>query len=74
LRSGTDLLIVGIWLAATYAQTGQSERADREAAEVMRIEPGFTIDGTARRICLFKNPSDADHFFDGLSKAGLRAK
>jgi hypothetical protein len=61
-------------LAATYAKMGQSESAGREAAEVMRIEHGFTIDGTARRIYLFKNPSDADHFFDGLAKAGLPVK
>lgn len=63
-----------IFLAATYAQMGQSEHAGREAAEVMRIVPGFTIDSTARRIMAFKNPSDADHFFDGLAKAGLPAK
>jgi adenylate cyclase len=63
-----------IWLAATYAQVGQSERAGCEAAEAMRIHPGFTIDDTARRTMVFKNPSDADHFFDGLGKAGLPAK
>jgi len=62
-----------VWLAATYAQIGQCERAGREAAEVMRIEPGFTINGTARRIMTFKNLSDADHFFEGLGKAGLPA-
>jgi hypothetical protein len=31
------------WLASAYAQSGQVEQARAEAAEVMRINPGFTI-------------------------------
>jgi adenylate cyclase len=60
-----------IWLAATYAQLGQLEEARAEVAEVLRIEPAYTIDGTERRLRSFKFPKDADHFFDGLRKAGL---
>ena len=59
------------WLAATYAQLGQLEDARAEAAEVLRIDPKYTIDGTQRQLSTFKRPEDAEHFFDGLRKAGL---
>jgi adenylate cyclase len=59
-----------VWLAANLAQLGQLDEARAEAAEVLRIDPTYTIDGTQRRLALFK-PEDAEHFFDGLRKAGL---
>ena len=63
-----------VWLAATYVQMGKLEEAYAEAAEVLRIDPKFTIDGTQRRLALFKRPEDAEHLFDGLRKAGLPEK
>jgi adenylate cyclase len=60
-----------LWLAATYAQSGQLEEAREEVAEVLRIEPNYTIDGIARRFAVFKYPKDSDHYFDGMRKAGL---
>jgi adenylate cyclase len=61
------------WLAACYAQMGRLGEARVEAAEVLRIEPKYTIDGTARRRAgvFIKSPVDAEHYFDGLRKAGL---
>ena len=60
-----------VFLAATYAQLGNIEQARAEAAEVLRIEPEYTIEGTQARLTPFKRPEDAEHFFDGLRKAGL---
>jgi adenylate cyclase len=60
-----------VWLAANLAQLGQLDEAHAEAAEVLRIDPKYTIDGTQRRLARFKRPEDAEHFFDGLRKAGL---
>jgi adenylate cyclase len=60
-----------VWLAANLAQLGQLDEAHAEAAEVLRIDPKYTIDGTQRRLALFKRPEDAEHLFDGLRKAGL---
>ena len=60
-----------IWLAANLAQLGRLDEAHAEAAEALRIDPKFTIDGTARRLALNKRPEDAEHLFDGLRKAGL---
>jgi adenylate cyclase len=59
-----------LWLASAYAQLGQIEEARREAAEVLRINPGFTIEGY-KRILVYKDPKDAEHRLDGLRKAGL---
>src|SRR6266446_2681555 len=60
-----------VWLAATYAQLNQTEQAHQEVVEVLRIEPAYRIDTTPKRIMVFKNTGDADHFFEGLRKAGL---
>ena len=64
LRSGH------IWLAATYAQLGQLEEARAEAAEVLRLEPNYTIAGTARRIVAFKQPKDESISSMGCAKRG----
>jgi adenylate cyclase len=63
-----------VWLAATYAQMGKLGEAYAEAAEVLRIDPKFTIDGTQRRLVLFERPQDGEHLFDGLRNAGLPEK
>ena len=59
-----------LWLAGAYAQSGQLEEARKEAAEVLRINPGFTIERW-KPLCVFKAPKDAEHRIDGLRKAGL---
>jgi adenylate cyclase len=59
-----------VWLAAAYAQSGQHEAARAEAAEVLRINPGFTIE-RYKRLAVYKYSKDAKHLFEGLHKAGL---
>jgi adenylate cyclase len=59
-----------VWLASAYAQSGQVDEAGKEAAEVLRINPGFTIEGFKRH-AVYKDPKDAEHRIDGLRKAGL---
>ena len=63
-----------LWLAATYAQMGQLEKARYHAAEVLRIQPGWTIDRHGRGTNHFKFTEHAEHYFDGLRKAGLPEK
>jgi len=58
------------WLAATYARLGQMSEARGEANQVLRIDPTFTI-GTMTPLWVFKDPDKAEHYFDGLRKAGL---
>jgi TolB-like protein/DNA-binding SARP family transcriptional activator len=62
------------WLAATYAQLGRVEEARAEAAEVLRIAPQWRIDGPQSRCHMFKNSMDAEHYSDGLRRAGLPAR
>jgi hypothetical protein len=45
-------------------------RAGKEAAEVLRINPGFTIESW-KRLAFYKDPKDAEHLINGLRKAGL---
>jgi adenylate cyclase len=61
-----------LWLAATYAQLGRLDEAREEAAEVLRIEPKWSIEGTSRHINVFKHPEHTDHFFDGIRKGDYR--
>jgi adenylate cyclase len=57
-------------LAAAYAQSGQLEDARAEAAEVLRINPGFTIESW-KHLLVYKDPKDLEHRIDGVRKAGL---
>jgi adenylate cyclase len=60
-----------LWLAAAYAQLGKVALARAEAAEGLRLAPGFTIEGTAKSLWGFRSPADTEHFCDGLRKAGI---
>ena len=59
------------YLAATYAQLGRLEDARAEAAEILRINPKYTISGTQKRVSIFQRSEDILHLVDGLRKAGL---
>ncbi len=65
-----NLQMQHLWLASACAQSGQLEEARKEAAEVLRINPAFTIESW-KRLAVFKNPKDADHLIDGIRKTGL---
>jgi adenylate cyclase len=59
------------WLAATSAQLGLVDEARAAAREIERLQPGYTISGTTRRLVPFKRPRDLELFLDGLRKAGV---
>ena len=46
------------------------EEARKEAAEVLRINPGFTIE-RFKPLAVYKNLKEAEHRIDGMRKAGL---
>jgi adenylate cyclase len=58
------------YLAACYALTDQMDKAERHAAEALRLAPDFSI-GRFLEKEPFKQPSDRDRLLDGLRKAGL---
>jgi len=57
------------WLAATYAQLGQFDRAREEAAAVLEIEPDYTIRGIARHFSPYRRSADAEHLFEGVAES-----
>jgi adenylate cyclase len=65
-----NMQVPRLWLASAYAQSGQIEEARREAAEVLRINPGFTIE-SYKRVLVFRDPKDFENRVDGMRKAGL---
>jgi adenylate cyclase len=66
-----DNIFAHIGLAATYSMMGREKEARAEAAEVMRINPKFSLDLWAKRQ-VYKDQSEVDKLVDALRKAGLK--
>lgn len=58
-------------LAATYSKLGREEEARAAAAEVLRINPTFSLEQWAKTH-MYKNQTDCDRFVEALRKAGLK--
>ena len=60
-------------LAASYAMLGQEEEARYHVAEVLKIDPKFSLKRNAKRILrVHKNKADADRRINAMRKAGLK--
>ena len=59
------------WLAATYGHIGEAEAARKQAKTLLRLQPSFSITGTAHPLAVFSRAEFAEKFFDGLRKSGL---
>jgi adenylate cyclase len=57
-------------LAAVYGHLGNFEESRIEWAEVLRINPDYSLEHR-RKTLPYKNPADFEHVLDGLRKAGL---
>jgi len=66
-----DELMAHIILAAAYAEAGRLEEARLEAAEVMRIQPTYSLENQAK-VVVFKNQGHFDRYIEALRKAGLK--
>jgi len=58
-------------LAATYIMMGREKEARAEAAEVLRINPKFSLEYLAK-ILAYKDQSQTDKVINALRKAGLK--
>ena len=58
-------------MAAVYGACGREKEARKEATELLRINPKFSVESYMRNIP-YKNPSDRDRVVQGLRKAGLQ--
>ncbi|MGD8702636.1 MAG: tetratricopeptide repeat protein, partial [Desulfosarcina sp.] len=57
-------------LCAIYSSAGRMEDAKREASEVLKIKPNFSV-STVEKTNPLKNESVKKRYFDSLRKAGL---
>jgi len=71
LKRQPDHLISRVTSAAVYGACGREAEARKEAAEVLRINPKFTVEAFMRKTP-YKNPSDRDRVVQALRKAGLK--
>jgi TolB-like protein/Tfp pilus assembly protein PilF len=71
LNRQPDNRFVPICLAATYSLSGREDEARAEAAEVLRIDPNFSIEGFKKFILVYKDQDYRENMIEGLRKAGL---
>jgi adenylate cyclase len=70
LKREPDSLNNHVIMAAVYGSCGREKEARKEAAEILRINPKFTVESYTG-ILPYKNPADKDRTVQGLRKAGL---
>jgi len=63
-------LFAQLSLTAAYVLSGRKEAARRTAAEVLRIDPAFSIEGYSKTL-KYKRQADKEHIINSLQGAGL---
>ncbi len=71
IQIASDNLTAHLGLAATYGLMGREREAQAEAAEVLRINPKFSLDYAAKYF-VYKDQSGKDKYIGALRKAGLK--
>jgi adenylate cyclase len=69
-RTPNDIL-TRAGLTAAYSLAGRDDEARAQAAEVLRINPNFSVEQRAK-FSPYKNQADLDRYLGGLRKAGLK--
>jgi adenylate cyclase len=71
VRQQPDDIFARIMMATVYSFSGKEEEAQAEAAEVMRIDPNFSLEKYAK-IVTYKYKDDKERAIEALRKAGLK--
>jgi adenylate cyclase len=71
IQRSPDNILAHIFLAATYSMMGRENEARAEAAEVLRINPKYSLDSFAKSFS-YKDQSQKDVLINTLRKAGLK--
>ncbi|MGB6383355.1 MAG: tetratricopeptide repeat protein, partial [Syntrophobacteria bacterium] len=71
IRQKPNSLLAHVFMAQVYSWSGRDEEARAEAAEVLRIQPKFTLKGFEKRLT-YKRKEDSEKFLNALRKAGLK--
>jgi adenylate cyclase len=70
--SQPNSILSHINLTFAYSVSGREEEARTTAAQVLRLDPKFSVDHFAKRALKFKNQADTERFVAALRKAGLK--
>ncbi len=71
LQRSPDNLLAHVLLAATYSRMGREKEARVEAAEVLRINPKFSLDYFAKTLP-YRDQKMINNFIGALRKVGLK--
>jgi adenylate cyclase len=71
LQPAPDNIFAHLGLAVAYIMMGREQEARAEAAEVLRINPKFSVDSYAE-LLMNQDQSVIDNFIGALRKAGLK--
>ena len=71
LQRSPDNLLAHVLLTTTYSKMGREKEARAEAAEVLRINPKFSLDYFAKALP-FKDQKVTNNLIEALRKAGLK--
>jgi tetratricopeptide (TPR) repeat protein len=71
LRRYPNFLFTHLMLAAVYSELGQAAEAQKEAAEVLRLNPKFSLAVHKQRMPI-KDPAVLERHIAALRKAGLK--
>jgi adenylate cyclase len=71
IQRAPNHITVHLGLAATYIMIGREQEARAEAAEVLRIDPNFSLDRFAK-VFPYKDQSVTAKLIDACRKAGLK--
>ena len=70
MQQGSHDLFTHVVLATAYGWAGRLDEARGQAAEVLRINPKYSVEQAAKR-SLYKNKTDRERYLNGLRQAGL---
>jgi adenylate cyclase len=70
VRREPDDLLARMMMTVVFSLSGRDEEARVEAAEVLRIQPKFSVKGFEKKLT-YKRKEDSEKFLDALRKAGL---
>jgi adenylate cyclase len=71
LQPAPNNFLAHLGLAATYSMMGREQEARAEVAEVIRINPKFSLDAYTKGQ-IYKDQSEVNKLVDALRKAGLK--
>jgi len=71
IQRSPDNILAHIYLAACHIMMGREKEAHAEAAEVLRINPKYSLASFAKSLA-YKDQSQNDKIVDALRKAGLK--